>query len=94
MTKLFDLVRNELAKIYVLKSTWVMYLFLVALVIFSLIMNTVTDSVDSETTYSGDWETELQEENQTLMEQIETEGEDDPFIESTNMALIRECLPS
>ena len=90
MTKLFDLVRNELAKIYVLKSTWAMYLFLVALVIFSLIMNTVTDSVDSETTYSDDWKTELQEENQTLMEQIETEGEEDPFIESTNMTLIEE----
>ncbi|WP_175287001.1 ABC transporter permease [Salinicoccus roseus] len=90
MTKIFDLVRNELTKIYVLKSTWAMYLFLVALVIFSLIMNTVTDSVDSETTYSDDWKTELQEENQTLMEEIETEGEEDPFIESTNMSLIEQ----
>ncbi|TVT29409.1 ABC transporter permease [Salinicoccus cyprini] len=90
MGNIFSLVRNELGKIYVMKSTWAMYVFLVALVLFSFIMNTVTDSVDSETTYTDDWRTELQEENQTLTEEIETAGEDDPFVESTNMGIIQQ----
>ncbi|WP_342389300.1 ABC transporter permease [Salinicoccus bachuensis] len=90
MNNLFNLIKNELGKIYVMKSTWIMYVFLVALVIFSFIMNMVTDSVDTETTYSDDWKTELQEENQALMEEIEAEGEDNPFIESRNMELIQE----
>lgn len=90
MANIFNLIRNELGKIYVVKSTWAMYIFLVALVILSLIMNTVTDSVDSEATYSDDWKTELQEENQELAEEIETAGENDPFLESMNMDTIQQ----
>lgn len=90
MSKLLSLVRNELSKIYIMKSTWIMYGFLLALVIFMLVMNTVTDTVDSETTYSDDWRTELQAENTALMEEIEAEKEEDPFIEQINMQQIEE----
>ncbi|GAB3071338.1 ABC transporter permease [Salinicoccus sesuvii] len=90
MANLFNLIRNELGKIYIMKSTWAMYIFLIAFVILILVLNTVTDSVDSETTYTDDWQTELQEENQALTEEIDTAGENDPFIESENMSRIQQ----
>lgn len=45
--------------------------------------------MDTDKTYSDDWKTELQEENEALMAEIE-EDEDNPFIESTNMGIIEE----
>ncbi|MHC0552453.1 hypothetical protein [Salinicoccus sp. CNSTN-B1] len=90
MNRIMSLIRNELSKIYIMKSTWIMYAFLLAAVVFSLVMNTVTDSVDTETSYSDDWKTELEEENETLMQEIEDEKEEDPFIEQINMQQIEE----
>ncbi|GAA3722071.1 ABC transporter permease [Salinicoccus jeotgali] len=90
MNRIMSLIRNELSKIYIMKSTWIMYAFLLAAVVFSLVMNTVTDSVDTETSYSDDWKTELEEENETLMQEIEDEKEEDPFIEQRNMQQIEE----
>ncbi|MFB9860003.1 ABC transporter permease [Salinicoccus siamensis] len=90
MNRIMSLIRNELAKVYIMKSTWIMYGFLLAVVIFSLVMNTVTDSVDTETSYSDDWKTELQEENEALMQEIEEKKEEDPFIEQVNTQQIEE----
>lgn len=89
MNKLFSLVINELGKIYVLKSTWIMYILLAVIIILSVIMTNTSNFIDTDQTYSEDWRTELQEENEALLTEIE-EAEDDPFIESSNMEIIEE----
>lgn len=89
MNNLFNLIRNELGKIYVLKSTRAMYIILVGLAILGHIMTNTSNFVDTDKTYSDDWETELQE-NEALMTEIEEEADDDPFLESTNMSVIQE----
>lgn len=89
MNKLFSLVINELGKIYVLKSTWIMYIILVGIILLSAVITSTSNFVNTDQTYSDDWKTELQEENEALIAEIE-EAEDDPFIESTNMSVIEE----
>ncbi|SDK85418.1 ABC transporter permease [Lacicoccus qingdaonensis] len=89
MSKLFSLIKNELGKIFVLKSTWIMYVILAGIIIASAVITSTSNFVDTDKTYSDDWKTELQEENEALMAEIE-EDEDNPFIESTNMGIIEE----
>ena len=89
MNKLLSLIVNELGKIYVLKSTWIMYIILAGIVILSAVITSTSNFIDTDKTYSDDWKTELQEENEALMAEIEEE-DDDPFIESSNMGIIEE----
>jgi ABC-2 type transport system permease protein len=79
----FNLIHNELTKIYIQKATWVMYTILAVVIIGAgIIVNTADDI---KVSYGEDiWRAELQEEN----EQLTTEMEGEEFLESINSPLI------
>ncbi|WAA09816.1 ABC transporter permease subunit [Fervidibacillus albus] len=81
MSKFFRLIKNELFKIFIRKSTWVMYLSLAALLLFGAFLTRTFDELNS--TYTDNWREELQEENKQLEEEIAEVGDDD-FIISYN----------
>ncbi|SDK94710.1 ABC transporter permease [Lacicoccus qingdaonensis] len=63
---LFNLVLNEMLKIYKRKSTWMMYLFLVVFIAGGAIL-----AINTQSSYSENWKVELEEENKTLVQEIE-----------------------
>lgn len=71
MGKIFSLIWNELTKIYIQKSTWIMYIFLFVLIVGLAAITATTDAADQE--YSDDWQAELEEENEELMQEMEEE---------------------
>ncbi|WAA12005.1 ABC transporter permease [Fervidibacillus halotolerans] len=72
MSKFFRLIGNELFKIFIRKSTWVMFISLAALVIFGAFLTKTLNEMN--TTYSDNWREELQEENEQFEKEIA--GED------------------
>lgn len=79
------LIYNELTKIYIQKSTWIMYIILAVIILGSGILSATGD--DSTKSYSQDnWREELHEENEMLTKQME-EGE---FFQEFNTSLIDE----
>ncbi|RDW17156.1 ABC transporter permease [Oceanobacillus arenosus] len=86
MSNFYQLVYNELNKIYIRKSTWVMYVILAALIIGGAVLtNSIDDGLNK---YDDDnWREVLQEEN-TALEQEITEYESDDFIAQINTSEI------
>jgi len=79
----FNLINNELTKIYIQKSTWIMYIILAVIIIGAGIIVYTAD--DIKVSYDEDtWRTELQVEN----EQLTMEMEEEEFLESLNSPLI------
>ncbi|MFD2210651.1 ABC transporter permease [Virgibacillus halophilus] len=69
MSKFFKLIYNEEIKIYIRKSTWIMYILLAAIVIG---MAALTNTFDEQNNYTSDnWKTELQKENKSLQKENE-----------------------
>lgn len=68
-----NLVRNELTKIYIVKSTWIMYILLAAIIVgIALLTNNFSNEFTTE--YSEDnWREEMQQENQQYEEEMEKE---------------------
>lgn len=83
MSNFLNLIQNELTKIYIQKSTWIMYIILAVIIVgVGIIANTAGDLVNS---YDEDtWRAELQEENEALT----AEMEQDQFMESLNTPII------
>ena len=73
MSNLFSLLYNELFKIYIRKSTWVMYIILGLIAIGGAIIMSSIDDVQP-TNYTDNWQEELQEENETLQKDNEEFG--------------------
>ncbi|MBS3681587.1 ABC transporter permease [Ornithinibacillus massiliensis] len=73
MVKFYRLVHNEVQKIYIQKSTWVMYILLALIVLVGAIINLTTDLVVKDYD-ENNWREELQAENTELMEEIEEIG--------------------
>ncbi|MFD2638631.1 ABC transporter permease [Piscibacillus salipiscarius] len=73
MGKFFGLLRNELIKTYIRKSTWVMYGVILALIIGSGVLTTIFDDVIT-TSYSDNWQEELTQENEELKQEAEEVG--------------------
>ncbi|WP_017547786.1 ABC transporter permease [Salinicoccus carnicancri] len=71
MGKIFSLVWNEVSKIFIQKSTWIMYIFLALLVIAVAVITTTTDMSGKE--YGADWKEELRAENEQLTEEMQEE---------------------
>lgn len=69
--KIFSLVWNEVSKIFIQKSTWIMYIFLALLVIAVALITTTTDMAGKE--YGADWQEELEAENEQLTEEMQEE---------------------
>jgi len=78
-----NLIKNELTKIYIQKSTWIMYIILAFIIVGIGVMVNSVDDIKTE--YGDDtWREELQEEN----EQLTTEMEEDGFFISINTPVI------
>lgn len=70
---LFKLIYNELIKIYILKSTWIMYIALAVIIVASGFLSSAFD--DYRTSYSDDnWQEELQQENANLEQEMQEVG--------------------
>ncbi|GEL78000.1 ABC transporter permease [Tenuibacillus multivorans] len=67
MSKFLKLIYNELYKIYVRQSTWVMYILLALIVLGGAILTTTFDDITTE--YSDNWREELTQENEKLLNQ-------------------------
>lgn len=81
----WKLVHNEMMKIYKQKSTWIMYLILLLLIVGSGILTFAFSDVETE--YSDDsWRIKLEEENNRLFEEME----EFEFFQEINMSLIAE----
>ncbi len=79
LSNLFQLIRNEVNKIYILKSTWIMYIILAVIILGSGMMTHFFGEVSDG--YSQDsWRAELQEENEALT----TEMEEQEFMQDFN----------
>ncbi|WP_040982550.1 ABC transporter permease [Oceanobacillus jeddahense] len=72
MSNLMNLIHNEINKIYIQKSTWIMYIFLAVIILgYGMLTNFFGDVRES---YSEDsWRAELQEENEELTKEMEEE---------------------
>ncbi|MBP2078013.1 ABC transporter permease [Oceanobacillus polygoni] len=85
MSNFFKLISNELTKIFVVKSTWIMYILLAVIIIGVGILNNTVG--DIEKSYEADtWRTELEEENARLTQEME----DESYLESYNSMVIEE----
>lgn len=83
MGNFINLIKNELTKIYIQKSTWIMYIILAFIIVGIGVMVNSVDDIKTE--YGDDtWREELQEEN----EQLTTEMEEDGFFISINTPVI------
>ncbi|WP_047981022.1 ABC transporter permease [Ornithinibacillus contaminans] len=83
MGNFLKLVYNEQLKLYVRKSTWIMY-GIIAILTIGIATLTLTFD-DPVTSYSDDnWESQLQKENDVLTK----EGKDDEYMASFNNSII------
>lgn len=83
MINLFKLIYNELIKIYILKSTWIMYIALAVIIVASASLSSAFD--DYRTSYSDEnWRAELTAENEAL----EAEMQGFEFFQEFNSAEI------
>ncbi|MFC4389096.1 ABC transporter permease [Gracilibacillus marinus] len=74
----FGLLKNELLKTYIRKSTWVMYGVILALIIGSAVLTAVFDDVIT-TDYSDNWREELTQENEQYIKDAEEFGFEDMY---------------
>lgn len=83
LANFFNLIKNELFKTYIRKSTWIMYIILAVIIIgLALLANNFDDSADRYT--EDNWRQELQSENETLTKEMEA----DEFFIGINTDLI------
>lgn len=83
MVNLIKLIHNEVTKIYILKSTWIMYILLAVIILgIGIMVNSVGDITKSygEST----WRAELEEENENLVKEMEEES----FLQDINTSII------
>src|SRR5699024_2811594 len=69
--RIFSLIWNEVSKIFIQKSTWIMYIFLALLVVAVAVITATTDMAGKE--YGADWQEELEAENEQLAEEMQEE---------------------
>jgi len=82
LSNFYQLVYNELNKIYIRKSTWIMYAILAVLIIGGAILgHSLDDGLDKYA--NDDWREVLQEDNVALQKEMEEYGDDD-FISPIN----------
>ncbi|SHH28282.1 ABC-2 type transport system permease protein [Virgibacillus chiguensis] len=85
MSRMLKLIQNEQGKIFIRKSTWIMYIILAVLILGSALLTNSLDGLKSE--YDEDnWREELKQENAQL--QKETEEYED-FEEYNNSVIAK-----
>ncbi|MGP4071004.1 ABC transporter permease [Piscibacillus sp. B03] len=73
MGNFFGLLKNELIKTYIRKSTWVMYAVILIIIVGAAILTTVFNDVVT-TSYSDNWKEELTQENEELQKDASEVG--------------------
>ncbi|API92004.1 hypothetical protein J32TS6_24410 [Virgibacillus pantothenticus] len=69
MSRLLKLIHNEQSKIFIRKSTWIMYIILIGLIIVSAFLANNFSNLNED--YQGeDWRQVLQKENKELQEEM------------------------
>ncbi|MUV38473.1 uncharacterized protein JNUCC1_02311 [Lentibacillus sp. JNUCC-1] len=92
MSRFFKMMFNEEFKIYIRKSTWVMYILLALIILASGVITKVFADLDTE--YTGDdWRQVMQEENEQLHKENEEyqkklEENEDAFIIGPDMSRV------
>src|SRR5699024_2087180 len=81
------LVYNEQFKIYISKSTWIMYIILTAIIIGGAVIVSVFGEDLSKPT-GDDWREELQAENEAMEKENENVGEDEGLVVTINNDII------
>ncbi|TDL95255.1 ABC transporter permease [Macrococcus brunensis] len=66
MNKMWDLITNELKKIFASRTIWLIFLVMLAAVIGVAMLTASSDVIDTETTYKSDWQQQLQQQNKEL----------------------------
>lgn len=89
MSNFLKLIYNEQMKLYIRKSTWIMYIILAVLVIGGAVIISVYGEDLSKPT-GDNWREELQAENESLLKENEEIGEDEGFIITINNDTIAE----
>lgn len=89
MSNFLKLIYNEQMKLYIRKSTWIMYIILAVLVIGGAVIISVYGEDLSKPT-GDNWREELQAENESLLKENEEVGEDEGFIITINNDTIAE----
>ncbi|RPF53951.1 ABC-2 type transport system permease protein [Aquisalibacillus elongatus] len=84
MSKFLKLLYNELHKLYIRKSTWVMYIILAAIVIGGAVLMTIFDDNTVESEYSENWRAELQAENDEIEQSLQENNNE--FMIDMNMS--------
>lgn len=90
LSSFFKLIVNEQLKLYITKSTWVMYIVLAALIIGGAALVAIFDNGELSKPTGDDWREELQAENEALLKENEEAGEDEGFIITINDDIIAE----
>lgn len=88
---MFKLVKNELFKIFIKKSTWVMFALLLALIITNNFITKIqsNDELTIINQYTSDWKAEISKENELLTNQ-NIKNPDNELQVSKNFEKIRE----
>ncbi|WP_411843414.1 ABC transporter permease [Salinicoccus sp. HZC-1] len=71
MGNIFGLIWNEVSKIYIQKSTWIMYIFLAVLIVAVAAITATADVANKE--YGENWQDELKTENEELTKEMQEE---------------------
>ncbi|MGJ9458661.1 ABC transporter permease [Oceanobacillus sp. CF4.6] len=97
MSNFFNLVYNELTKIYIQKSTWFMYIILAVIILGLGIIANIYGEFD-EAYEQENWREALQEENEVLTKEMEKEEFlqviNSSFIETNNYYLENDIQPA
>ncbi len=80
------LIWNEQIKLYAQKSTWVMFIFILAIALGGGFLTKFMGNESDFKEYGENWQTELQEEN----EQLATDMKEDEFLQFSNPPIIEE----
>ncbi|ANU14424.1 ABC transporter permease [Planococcus halocryophilus] len=86
MSNFMNLIWNEQIKLYAQKSTWVMFIVILAIAIGGGFLTKFMGEEADFKEYGDNWQAELQEENA----QLTAEMKDDEFIQYTNQPIIEE----
>lgn len=76
MSNFFKLVYNELAKTYIRKSTWIMYIILAVLIVGSGLLTKTFDDYDTTKYDQDNWREVMEAENKEIIEELEQDDDD------------------
>ncbi|MGP4107517.1 ABC transporter permease [Virgibacillus sp. L01] len=102
MSNFFQLLINEQLKLYIRKSTWIMYILVSAIILGLAFLVNFTQGIDApgsnEKFQDNNWQLTLQQENENLKKEMETEEMMQGFnarqIEKNNYYLENDIQPS